>query len=108
MVEGGQYAIVVNYVGAPPIGLGLGQGDWSGTRIGGYSGGMDFSSIDGVLWSSDGLGDLTFETYVQPKSVPEPTISLLIFIRSLAFLSGKSTGLRRKRSSLFSTSFGLA
>jgi hypothetical protein len=95
VVEGGQYAIAVNYVGAPPIGLGLGQGHWSGTAIGGYSEGTIFSSLDGNSWSSDGQGDLTFQTYVQPTSVPEPTISLLIVIGALAFLSVKSIGLRR-------------
>ena len=95
VVAGDQYAIAVNYVGAPPIGLGLGQGNWAGTAVGGYPGGAIFSSLDGTTWSGGGQGDLTFQTYVQPTPVPEPTtLSLIIFV-ALAFLSVKSIGLWR-------------
>lgn len=75
ITAGSQYAIVANYVGAPPHGPGNVQGGWGGA--GGatdyYPGGGLFASNDEVQWEpGSGPGyydDQHFETWVV---VPEP------------------------------------
>src|SRR5580765_7987602 len=50
-IAGVQYAIVVNYLGAPPPGWSAEQGTWSGGNLNSrslYAGGEDFESFDGV------------------------------------------------------------
>jgi hypothetical protein len=61
---GTQYAIVVNYQGAPPPPSGLGA--WDGATGDAYPRGSSIQSFDnGVSWSSQGEGfDLHFQTYV--------------------------------------------
>jgi hypothetical protein len=92
VLAGDQYAIAVNYVGAPAIGPGSGQGAWSGTAVGGYPGGAPFFSLDGKSWSDGHEGDLTFQTYVQPSSVPEPSSALLILVGAMGILVAKASG----------------
>jgi hypothetical protein len=61
-VKGQQYAIVVDYPDAPPIGQP--QGVWSGTTTDCYSGGNDVGSGDGVTWSL-GSDELHFEVFIK-------------------------------------------
>jgi hypothetical protein len=63
-LKGQQYAIVVDYPDAPPIGGGQAQGVWSGTTTNCYSGGSDLSSEDGVAWSTGGY-DLHFKVFIK-------------------------------------------
>jgi hypothetical protein len=65
-LKGRQYAIVVDYPDAPP--LGQAQGVWSGTTNNCYSGGSDVGSEDGVTWSADG-DELHFEVFIKGASV---------------------------------------
>jgi hypothetical protein len=69
VAAGMQYAIVVNYEGAPPPGADQGQGIWSGAIGDVYPRGALLSSaLEGVSWSSPNTeGDVHFRTYV---SVP--------------------------------------
>jgi hypothetical protein len=76
-VAGQQYAIVVNYLGAPPPEQSEEQGTWHGATSlkfqGLYAGGADFSSVDGVSWTPESgpvFGDLFFKTYMSPPFLP--------------------------------------
>lgn len=63
-----QYAIVVNYQGAPPAGPGLGLGIWTGATGDAYPRGEALLSFDyGASWSRDPSpgNDLHFQTYVE-------------------------------------------
>ncbi len=68
---GTQYAIVVNYVGAPPPAEGAEQGTWHGaistTFQDLYPAGTNFGSFDGMFTPHpDVAGDLFFKTFVNP------------------------------------------
>src|SRR6202035_4032791 len=86
----------VNYIGAPPLGAGEGQGYWLGATGNPYPGGAAFASVDGNTWVEDAsspgvsLGDLFFQTYVSPTAAPEPSsFSLFVLgIFALPFLQG--------------------
>lgn len=72
IVAGDQYAIVVNYEGAPPAGQGKSLGMWSGASGDTYPGGKSFASIsDGILWSQSAEGDFHFQTYVNLMTPPD-------------------------------------
>jgi hypothetical protein len=61
---GVQYAIVINYEGAPPPAPGQALGAWTGATGDPYpGGGMYFSYRDGISWFQS-EGDLHFRTYV--------------------------------------------
>jgi len=66
IVAGGQYAIVVNYQGAPPPGPGQFQGSWNGATGNVYTRGDLYASVDGSSWFPTSLGnhDVHFRTYV--------------------------------------------
>ena len=68
IVAGVQYAIVVNYQGAPLPGFGQSQGSWYGASGNYYPGGDVYGSVDGSSWFSFSAGenyvDLHFQTYV--------------------------------------------
>ena len=65
IVAGEQYAIVVNYEGAPPPGPGQSQGFWLGNFPDPYPYGQAFSSeLDGVVWIPNSNSDLFFVTFV--------------------------------------------
>jgi hypothetical protein len=68
IVAGVQYAIVVNYQGAPPPGAYQVQGSWYGAagNYDYYPGGNSYGSIDGSSWfSNEGFYfDEHFQTYV--------------------------------------------
>lgn len=62
---GVQYAIVVNFDGAPPPGPGRALGGWAGGTGDPYPGGkLYFSQFDGSSWFQSNDGDLHFRTYV--------------------------------------------
>ena len=61
-LKGQQYAIVVDYPDAPP--LGQAQGAWSGTTTNCYSGGNDVGSEDGVTWGP-APDDLHFKVLIK-------------------------------------------
>ena len=64
-VTGRQYAIVVDYPDAPPIGQM--QGIWDGTAsIDCYAGGNDVASVDGINWARAG-DDLHFRVFIKTK-----------------------------------------
>lgn len=89
VTAGEQYAIAVNYIGAPPIGAGSGQGHLRGNLGNAYSSGASFGSVDGVTWSSGDVqtsGDIFFQTYVASTAVPEPAVSLLLCIGAALLL----------------------
>ena len=66
IVAGLQYAIVVNYEGAPPPGAGQSQGIWYGAPGDQYNGGSHcVSRLDGISWSC-GDADGHFQTYMNP------------------------------------------
>jgi hypothetical protein len=74
-IAGEQYAIVVNFVGAPPPGPGQGLGFWRGGL--GYPEGTALASVNGSSWFESAPGsDASFQTYVSP--VPEPSTLLLV------------------------------
>jgi hypothetical protein len=80
-VAGTRYAIVVNFVGAPPA-PGVGTGTWSGALGNLYPGGDEVFSFDGgVTWSLSSPADTddnAFITFVNTRPVPEPaSITLL-------------------------------
>jgi hypothetical protein len=66
IVAGVQYAIVVNYEGAPPPGPGQSQGNWAGATGDRYpDGALYFSFLDGISWVMLTPGaDVHFQTYV--------------------------------------------
>ena len=66
IVAGQQYAIVVNYQGAPPPGGGQSQGIWTGATGNVYTGGETFFSVSGSSWFPSFMndGDLHFQTFV--------------------------------------------
>ena len=65
IVAGVQYAIVVNYEGAPPPAPGQAQGVWGGEEGDQYTGAARyFSFLDGTSWVGEGDGDLHFRTHV--------------------------------------------
>jgi len=71
IVTGVQYAIVVNYEGAPPPGPGQVQGFWMGAIGDLYTGGDVYASyLDGISWSWFQGDDLHFRTYVDVPDVP--------------------------------------
>jgi hypothetical protein len=81
VTAGEQYAIAVNYIGAPPIGPGSGQGHLRGNLGDAYSGGTPFGSVDGISWSTADTqtgGDIFLQTYLESTAVPEPAVSLLL------------------------------
>ena len=84
MTAGVQYAIVVDYVGAPPPGAGHGQGAWEEAY------GMDYYpagspvEFNGNNWVQDSSGDLLFQTFVQ--TVPEPSTTALLAAASVPTL----------------------
>jgi hypothetical protein len=59
-----QYAIVVDYPDAPPIGGGQMQGVWAGTTNDCYAGGYDVFSKDGTSWGTYGY-DQFFEVFIK-------------------------------------------
>jgi len=74
---GTQYAIVVNYPGAPEPPLPSEEGSWQGgtspTFGSLYSGGGNFASVDGVSWMPESgpvFGDLFFKTFISPPLLP--------------------------------------
>jgi hypothetical protein len=69
ITSGNQYAIVVNYQGAPPQGPGQGLGVWDGAIGDPYPPGALVLSFDyGVSWTNVSPGyDLHFQTYVVPS-----------------------------------------
>ncbi|MCI0553950.1 MAG: T9SS type A sorting domain-containing protein [Anaerolineae bacterium] len=76
IVAGTQYAIVLDYEGAPP---GQFQGTWTGAVGDLYTGGdLYFSLTDGITWFASGPGhDVHFQTYVTvAPSVIEATIDI--------------------------------
>jgi serine/threonine protein kinase len=69
-IKGTQYAIVVNYEGAPPAGAGKGQGIWSGAIGDKYPyGDMFLSSDNGLSWVAYETNnhDVHFRTYVEVR-----------------------------------------
>jgi len=81
VTAGDHYAITVNYIGAPPIGAGSGQGHLRGSLGDAYSGGASLGSVDGSSWSladTESGGDIFFQTYVESSTVPEPSAFLLL------------------------------
>jgi hypothetical protein len=71
-IEAGvQYAIVVNYEGAPPPAPDQTQGVWGGETGDQYTGGAGYLSFqDGISWFGGGDGDLHFQTYMGPAIIP--------------------------------------
>lgn len=78
IVEGVQYAIAVNYEGAPPPGAGGGLGRWAGATDDAYPRGELFASfLDGISWFSLGIGfDVHFRTYVEIEVVTKVGIDI--------------------------------
>jgi hypothetical protein len=69
---GSMYALIVNYVKAPPPGFGGLQGFWDGNSDNQYSGG-EMLAYDNQTnqWTNQGEGfDVFFETYVIPTPIP--------------------------------------
>src|SRR5262249_5127478 len=80
MVAGAQYAIVVNYQGAPPPGAGQFQGTWAGAVGDPYpAGALCSSAFDGIWWECATAGDLHFQTYVHPAQAGFNVNSLVSF-----------------------------
>ena len=76
-VPGSEYAIVVDFLGAPPQGLAV--GNWIGGTGNLYPFGDSVSSLDGgATWVAFGPNDFdsNFQTFVNP--VPEPSSLLLL------------------------------
>lgn len=71
IVAGVEYAIVVDYPGAPPPGPMQAQGYWKGAVGDVYTGGDHYASNDGSSWYEGGMGfDSHFQTYVFPGPPP--------------------------------------
>jgi hypothetical protein len=67
ITAGVQYAIVVNYEGAPPPGPDQFQGIWAGESGNQYTRGALYASfLDGISWFLLAEGDVHFQTYVNP------------------------------------------
>jgi len=84
-VAGVQYAIIVNYLGAPPTGGGQGQGSWGGATGNAYAGGdLVISFNGGVSWLAESPNnfDLHFKTFVTP-----PLVAIAIDIKPGSFLN---------------------
>ncbi len=68
-VAGTQYAIVVDYEGAPPPSPPDAQGTWSGATGDVYTGGALYFSVDGTSWFLSGPDhDVHFTTHVNIRS----------------------------------------
>jgi hypothetical protein len=93
-VAGEQYALAVNYVGAPPPGAFQSQGVWIGSDGNFYTGGDTFVSLNGTSWFRDAGNDLHFQTFVE--SVPEPTTLFLFGVVAAGF-GIASWGQRRRK-----------
>lgn len=78
-VAGTEYAIVVDFLGAPPPGPGQSVGVWGGASGDLYPrGDLVFSSDEGMTWLNlGGGGDVHFITFVNTP-VPEPSTLLLL------------------------------
>lgn len=65
---GAQYAIVVNYINAPPVGVGQWMGSWYGATGDQYPDGELFYGPEGETWYVSSLKDhdVQFQTYVVP------------------------------------------
>lgn len=65
-VAGIQYAIVVNYEGAPSAGVGRAQGFWTGATGNRYPYGNLFLSADDKSWYASSINDhdVHFQTFV--------------------------------------------
>jgi len=68
MIAGVQYAIVVNFEGAPPN---RPEGVWYGAGGNYYTGGEAYASIDGSSWLAGEDFDLHFQTYVTVNNNPD-------------------------------------
>jgi hypothetical protein len=80
-VAGVQYAIVVNYLGAPPEGAGRLQGVWNGATGTGYPGGdLVLSSDGGTSWfiPTPGGDDVHFETFVVAGDTTPPVTTATV------------------------------
>jgi hypothetical protein len=66
---GTQYAIVVNYVNAPPAGAGHWLGNWYGSTGDQYPDGELFYGPEGETWYASSVKDhdVQFQTYVVPN-----------------------------------------
>ena len=71
VTAGVQYAIVVNYDGAPSPGPGQARGGWSGATGDMYTrGALLFSELDGLSWFSSSTGhDVHFRTHVSGAEI---------------------------------------
>jgi hypothetical protein len=89
-VAGTQYAIVVDFLGAPPPGPDDAVGIWGGATGNLYSGGVSVLSFDGgVTWAASGPDfDTHFKTFV---ATPEPSV---VFLMTSSLLSLAALRLR--------------
>jgi hypothetical protein len=81
---GQQYAIAVNYFGAPPPSPINTLGLWSGASGDIYTGGSMFSSRNGASWDPGLSADLHFRTYV--TTIPEAATLTLAWLGSAVLL----------------------
>jgi len=81
-VAGVQYAIIVNYPGAPPAGGGQGQGSWGGATGNAYPrGDLVISFNGGVSWIAESADfDLHFKTFIS-----QPLLAIAIDIKPGSF-----------------------
>jgi hypothetical protein len=97
-VSGRQYAIVVNYLGAPPPGDAL--GDWLGGARDEYLGGQVVFSNDTTTWTTYEDGDLHFRTFVlSQETVTVPESSSVLGLLAFGAL-GVVSSLKRKQRQL--------